>query len=134
MRGRRGTLVEDGARELLMVHSFSVWVVPHSYNKHFPPAHLVAERPPGEKRLIRIRKLAHRAASVEMVELKCRLDIEQFRKYLSRHKGETGSRCEIWIYTLQYGFRCFEVLMDSIREIPKLTLFFPVVRNAGGVA
>jgi hypothetical protein len=69
-----------------------------------------------------------------MVELKCRLDIEQFRKYLSRHEGETGSRCEIWIYTLQYGFRCFEVQMDSIREIPKHTLFLPVVQSAGGVA
>jgi hypothetical protein len=67
-----------------------------------------------------------------MVELKCGLDIAQFRKYLSRHKRETGFRCEIWIYTLQYGFRCFEVQTDSIREIPKLTLFFPNVRNAGG--
>lgn len=134
MTSRRGTLVEDGARELLQVHGYSVWVVPVYFNKRFPPAHLVATRPSGETRLIRIKKISHKAPTVETVELKCGLDIMQFRKYHSRHPGETGPSCEIWIYTLGCGFRCFEVLMDSIREIPKLRLVNPVVRKIGGVA
>ncbi|MDO8872297.1 MAG: hypothetical protein Q7V05_16255, partial [Methanoregula sp.] len=61
----------------------------------------------------------------------CGPDIVLLRKYLTRHLKETGLHCEIWIYTLHYGFSCFEVLMDSIREIPKLSLF-KIVRNVGG--
>jgi hypothetical protein len=134
MTSRRGTLVEDGARELLQFHGYTVRVIPSWFNKRFPPAHLVAERASQETRYIRIRKISHRAPTVETIELKCGKDLSQFRKHLSRHAGETGPRYEIWIYTLGHGFRCFEVLIDSIREIPKLRLVNPVVRTVKGAA
>ena len=134
MTSRRGTLVENGARELLQVHGYTVRVIPPGFNKRFPPAHLVATRSSGETRFIRIRKLAHRPSTVPTVERKCGIDIIQLRKHISRHSGESGFHYEIWIYSLSYGFRCFEVLGDSIREIPKLLLSAPATRKAGGVA
>ena len=53
MTSRRGTLVEEGARELLQVHGYRVRVIPPGFDKKLPPAHLVAERDSGEKRFIR---------------------------------------------------------------------------------
>ena len=52
----------------------------------------------------------------------------------SLHPGETGYHYEIWIYSLTYGFRCFEVFRDSIREIPKLALNGPTLSRAKGAA
>ena len=134
MTSRRGTLVEEGARELLQRHGYTVRVIPPGFNKKYPPAHLVAERDPGEKRFIRIRKFSHLASTAETVELKCGLDLVQFRKHISRNTGETGFHYEIWIYSLTHGFRCFEILRDSIREIPKLSLHRSCVSRVGGVA
>jgi hypothetical protein len=62
------------------------------------------------------------------------MDLEQFRKHYTRHACEAGYHYEIWIYSLTHGFRCFEVLRDSIREIPKLTLHGSSMSRAGGVA
>lgn len=134
MTSRRGTLVEEGARELLQIHGYTVRVIPPGFNKRFPPAHLVATRPSGETRFIRIRKLSHRPSTAETLEMHCTNDITQFRKYISSHPEAIGLHCEIWIYSLTHGFRSFEVLMDSIREIPKLSLNGPVVSRAKGAA
>ena len=134
MTSRRGTLVEDGARELLQLHGYTVRVIPPGFNKKYPPAHLVAERDSGETRFLRIRKISHRPPTEETVKLNCWPDIVQFRKYLSRHMRETGLRCEIWLYTLRHGFRCFEVLMEGIREIPKLPPARQAVSRGGGTA
>ncbi len=134
MTSRRGTLVEEGARELLQVHGYRVWMVPPGFDKKLPPAHLVAERDSGEKRFIRIRKFSHLPSTVDMVMQKCGIDLAQFRKHIARHIGHAEYHYEIWIYSLTHGFRCFEVLRDCIREIPKLSLHGPVVSRAGGVA
>lgn len=134
MTSRRGTLIEDGAREILRMHGYSVFVVPPWFSKKNPPAHLVASRPSGEKRFIRIRKFSKLPSTVDMVMQKCGLDLAQFRKHIARHASEADFHYEIWIYSVSYGFRCFEVLRDSIREIPKLSLHGPVVSRAGGVA
>ena len=134
MTSRRGTLVEDGARELLQFHGYTVRIVPPGFNKKFPPAHLVAERPGGEKRFIRIRKFSKLPSTVDMVMQKCGIDLAQFRKHIGRHIGKAEYHYEIWIYSLTHGFRCFEVLRDSIREIPKLSLTGPATSRAGGVA
>ena len=67
MTSRRGTLVEEGARELLQVHGYTVDIIPPGFNKKFPPAHLVATRPSGETRFIRIRKFSHLPSTVDTV-------------------------------------------------------------------
>ena len=134
MTSRRGTLVEDGARELLRLHGFTVEVIPPGFNKKYPPAHLVATLPTGETRFIRIRKLSHLPSTIDTVMVKCRMDLAQFRKHLASHAHEAGFHYEIWIYSLTHGFRCFEVLRDNIREIPKLTFYGPGMSRAGGVA
>ena len=134
MTSRRGTLVEEGARELLQIHGYTVNVIPPGFNKRYPPAHLVARRPSGETRFIRIRKFSHLPSTIDTVMQKCGLDLGQFRKHIDRHSCEAGFHYEIWIYSLTHGFRCFEVLRDSIREIPKLSLHGPVVSRTGGVA
>lgn len=134
MTSRRGTLVEEGARELLQLHGYTVRIVPPGFNKKYPPAHLVAERPEGETRFIRIRKISRLPPTADTVELKCWFDLAQFRKHIRKHPGKAGYHYEIWLYTLRHGFRCFEVLMNSIREIPKLSLTSTTASRAGGVA
>ena len=134
MTSRRGTLVEEGARELLQLHGYTVDVIPPGFNKKFPPAHLVATRPTGETRFIRIRKFSHLPSTVDTVMLKCGLDLVQFRKHIARNVREAGFHYEIWIYSLTHGFRCFEVLRDSIREIPKLSLHGSCDSGVGGIA
>ena len=134
MTSRRGTLVENGARELLQIHGYTVRVLPVGFNKRLPPAHLVASREPDETRYIRIKKISHQSPCVETIQSACRMDLVQFLKHLSHHLPETGLHCEIWIYSLCYGFRCFEILIDSIREIPKLSLTRHSAPPAGGTA
>lgn len=134
MTSRRGTLVEEGARELLQVSGYTVQVVPPGFNKRFPPAHLVATLLSGETRFIRIRKFSHLPSTADTIMAKCGLDLAQFRKHIARHSGEAGFHYEIWLYSLTHGFRRFEILMDGIREIPKLSLYTSTSRHAGGVA
>ncbi|WP_321506340.1 hypothetical protein [uncultured Methanoregula sp.] len=119
MTSRRGTLVEEGARELLQVCGYAVRIVPSGYHKRYPPAHLVATRPSGGTRFIRVRKISHRTLSAGTVAEIYSHDIARFRRYLSLHPGCSGLRCELWVYSLTCGFRCFEILPDSIREIRK---------------
>ena len=125
MTSRRGTLIEDGARELLQMHGYTGRTIPPEFNKRYPPAHLVATRETGENRHIKIRKMYRRPSTVETVESHCTKDLVQYRKYLSRHAEDTGLHCEIWLYFLSHGFCCFEVLMDSVREIPQFLLSVP---------
>jgi hypothetical protein len=134
MTSRRGTLVEDGAREQLQVHGYLVRIVPSGFNKRYPPAHLIASREPDETRYIKIIKISHRSPCIDTIQSVCRKDLVRFRKHLSRHSHETGLHCEIWIYSLCYGFRCFEILTDSVREIPKLSLTSPSTPPTGGTA
>ena len=126
MTSRRGTLIEDSAREQLQLHGYTVRTIPPEFNKRYPPAHLVATQPSGETRNIRIRKISRRPSTVETVESHCTKDLVQYRKYLFRHPEETGHHYEIWLYFLSHGFCCFEVLMDSVREIPQFLLTMPV--------
>jgi hypothetical protein len=71
---------------------------------------------------------------VQTVERKCSMALLQLRKHQALHTGESGLHYEIWCYSLSYGFRCFEVQKDSVREIPKLSLTRPTVPPAGGIA
>lgn len=134
MTSRRCSLVEDGARELLRFHGYTVRVMPVGFDRRLPPAHLVATRPSGETRFIRIRKLSHQSSTVRTVEQKCHVALSLFRKHLASHPRETGFHYEIWFYSLSYGFRCFEVQKESVREIPKLSLTGPTIPRAGGMA
>jgi hypothetical protein len=132
MTSRRGTLVEEGARELLQIHGYTVRILPPGFNKRLPPAHLIATRPSGETRFIRIRKVSRLPSTADFIKRHCTADLVQFRKHIAGHPGAAGLRYEIWIYSLTYGFRCFEVLMDSIREIPKHSPDDPVTSRARG--
>jgi len=69
-----------------------------------------------------------------MIAIKYTGDIMMFRKHIARHAGETGLHYEIWVYSLSYGFRCFEVQKDSVKEIPKLSFYCPANPPTGGFA
>jgi hypothetical protein len=120
MTSRRCIVLEEGVRELLELNHYAVRIVPVWYTRHFPPAHLVASRGPGETRYIRIKKVSRRPRTIRNIETTCRNEIVQYRKILSGPAGGTGLHCEIWIYSLYDGYHCFEVLTGSVREIPKL--------------
>ena len=99
MTSRRCSLVEDGACELLRFHGYTVRVMPVGFDRRLPPAHLIATRPSGETRFIRIRKLSHQPSTVQTVERKCHVTLSLFRKHLSSHPQETGFHYEIWFYS-----------------------------------
>ena len=121
MTSRRCIVLEEGVRELLELNHYAIQMVPVGYNKHSPPAHLIASREPDEMRYIRIKKVSRRSRTVQNIEAICNNEIVQYRKMLARAPQSKGVHCEIWIYTLNDGYRCFEVLPENVREIPKLT-------------
>ena len=120
MTSRRCIVLEEGVRELLELHHYTVRIVPVGYPKHSPKVHLVASRGSGETRFIRIKKVTRKIRTIENIETKCRNDIVLYRKILSGSGRDAGLHCEIWIYSLYDGYHCFEVLTGSVREIPKL--------------
>jgi hypothetical protein len=122
---RRCILLEEGVRELLELEHYTVRIMPVGYTQRSPPVHLVASRGPDETRYIRIKKVIHRSRIARNIETRCKVEIRQYRRILSGPEGSPGLHCEIWIYSPYDGFRCFEVLTGSVREIPRL------VPNAG---
>jgi len=132
LTSRRCIVLEEGVRELLELNHYTIQMVPVGYNKHSPPAHLIACREPDEMRYIRIKKVSRRSRTVQNIEAMCNNEIVQYRKMLARAPRRKGVHCEIWIYTLNDGYRCFEVLPENVREIPKLTPDnFSLPRNGG---
>ena len=134
MTSRRCILLEEGVREFLELNHYTIHVVPIGYNRRLPPSHLVATRGPDETRYIRIKKVSRHSKAIPHIETNCRKEIIQYRKMLDRSAGKTGLHCEIWIYTLWEGYRCFEVLKENVREIPQLPPDYPVSASSGGVA
>ena len=134
MTSRRCIVLEEGVRELLELHHYTVRIIPVGYPQHSPPVHIVASRGSKETRYIRIKKVSRRHRTIQNFETKCRNEIVQYRKILSGSERGTGLHCEIWIYTLWEGYRCFEVLKENVREIPQLPPDYPVPASSGGVA
>ena len=120
MTSRRCILLEEGVRELLELEHYTVRIMPVGYTQRSPPVHIVATRGPSETRYIRIKKVIHRSRIAQNIETRCRAEIRQYRRILSGPEEIPGLHCEIWIYSLRDGFRCFEVLTGSVREIPRL--------------
>ena len=136
MTSRRGTLVEEGARELLQVHGYAVGCHPARLRQE-ATARRIWLRPGPRARPGSSASGNSRICPPRLIRScgNVGIDLAQFRKHITRHIGhEADIHYEIWIYSLTHGFRCFEVLRDSIREIPKLSLHGPVVSRAGGVA
>ena len=120
MTSRRCIVLEEGVRELLEQYHYTVRILPAIYNRHVLRVHLVASRGPDETRYIRIRKSYRRRRTIQNVETMCRTDIVIYRRILSGPDRIAGLHCEIWIYSPYDGYHCFEVLPDSVREIPQL--------------
>jgi hypothetical protein len=117
MTSRRGTIIEEGARELLQMHGYSVRIVPSGFDRRAPPAHLVATKT-GETRFIRVRKISRLPISTATIEYHCMQDVVLFRRFLARHRERTGLCCEVWTYSVSHGFVPFAVSLDTVREIP----------------
>jgi hypothetical protein len=117
---RRCILLEEGVRELLELEHYTVRIMPVGYTQRSPPVHIVATRGMGETRYIRIKKVIHRSRIARNIETRCKVEIRQYRRILSGPEEIPGLHCEIWIYSPYDGFRCFEVLTGSVREIPRL--------------
>ncbi|MFA4861420.1 hypothetical protein [Methanoregula sp.] len=132
MTSRRCTLIEEGARELLQLNGYTVQVVPHGVNTRYPPVHLIATGPSGEVRLIRIRKIFHREVTPDTVSMDYPKDIAGLRNHLLRHSGMPENSYELWIYSVAYGFRCFEILSESVRKIQNLSWKGTVISRTNG--
>lgn len=120
MTSRRCTVLEQGAREQLMMNGYEVRILPTGQNKRQSPAHLVAGRLLGETRCIRIQKISHRSATIETVEDCCMRDIARYRSEMVRHPMDSTILYEIRLYSLPHRYHCFTILPDRIREIPNI--------------
>lgn len=134
MTSRRCALMEDVAREQLQLHGYSVRILPPGFLKQEPPAHLIATLPSGEMRLIRLWKITNQPSTIIDIERKYRVSIQLFRRHMALHVPVSERHYEIWIYTISYGFRCFEILEQHLREIPKFPTDNPTVMVTGGEA
>ncbi|MDO9326811.1 MAG: hypothetical protein Q7T80_17825 [Methanoregula sp.] len=120
MTSRRCTVLEQGALELLRLNGYEVRIDSTGQNQQRPLAHLVASQKAGETRYIRIRKYTRRAVTPDQVERCCLRDILRFRSAMAREHRDPSIQYEIWLYTLSHGYRCFEILPERIREIPRI--------------
>ena len=120
MTSRRCTVLEQGACEQLRLHGYEVRTVPNGQgDKRLPPAYLVASRKSGETRYIRIYKISARLANIYRVEECFTRAVLRYRTEMARHPG-SPIQYEIWLYTVNLGYRCFAILPDRIQEIPPL--------------
>jgi hypothetical protein len=132
MTSRRGTIIEEGAREILQMHGYSVRIVPSGFDRRSPPAHLVATKA-GETRFIRVRKISRLPICPATIEYHCMQDVVLFRRYLAGHSKTTGLYCEVWTYTLSHGFVPFAISPDTVSEIPKVAVNrLPPIPATGG--
>src|SRR5512137_3011996 len=98
MTSRRCIVLEEGIRELLELHHYTVRIIPVGYPHHSPAVHIVASRGPGETRYIRIKKVSRQQLrTIQSLETQCRNDIVLYRKILSGSGISAGLHCEIWI-------------------------------------
>ena len=118
MVARSCSILEYEAHELLKGMGYKVHILQKTHNKHSLPLCVVAFREPGETRYIRIRKVTRRPAIVKDVEASCCREVALYRKLLARSPPDPGLHCEVWIFAAHTGFHCYEVLQDSIMEIP----------------
>jgi len=117
MTSRRCTVLEQGACERLRLDGYEVRILPVGQNQQRPLAHLIARKGSQETRYISIRKCSHRSVTIDAVEQCGRQDIMRYRSDRARHPVDATIRYEIWLYTLQHGYLCFEILPDRIQEI-----------------
>ena len=90
MTSRRCIVLEEGVRELLELHHYTVRIIPVGYPQHSPPVHIVASRGSKETRYIRIKKVSRRPRTIQSIETTCRNDIMLYRKILSGSNGVPG--------------------------------------------
>jgi hypothetical protein len=118
MTARFCYILEYEAQELLRAQGYKVHILQKNNRKHALPLCVVAFREPGETRYVRLRKVSRKIPVLADVEACCAKEIALYRKVLARSPADPGLHCEIWIYAIKTGFHCYEVLQDSIREIP----------------
>ena len=106
--------------------------IPARFQQTVSPLILSQPIPPARPRFIRIRKLSHQPSTTETVERKCSNDLVTIPQTYRRSSRETRSQYRIWIYSVTYGFRCFKIRMNSIREIPKLSFRPVAIHKTGG--
>ena len=109
---------EYEAHELLRGLGYRVHILQKAHNHHSMPLCVVAFREPDETRYVRIRNVTRRPATMKDVEDCCCKEIALYRKMLTRSRPDPGLHYEIWIFAPKTGFYCYEVLRDSITEIP----------------
>ena len=119
MTSRRCTVLEQGACEQLRLHGYEVRIIPNGHgDKRLPPAYLVAGKS-GETRYIRIYKLSHRPATFDTVERYFTRAILRYRGNMARHPA-SQIRYEIWLYRVNNGYHCFNILPDRVQQIPPM--------------
>jgi len=115
---RSYNILESEAKQLLRGVGYKCRILQKKNDRQGMPFGLVAFRTSGETRYIRIRKVTRRPATMKDVAARCDREIALYQRWLSRLQPDPVLHCEIWIFAVRTGFHCYEVLQDSIREIP----------------
>lgn len=118
MAARACHILEYEAQELLRADGYRTQVLPKNTAKNALPLCVVAFRPPGETRYVRVGAVRRKKPEPEDVERWCGKEIALYRTIQARMPVDPGLHCEIWIYAQRTGFHCYEITQGSVMEIP----------------
>ena len=130
---RRMIVLCRDAKILLEAAGYDVVIVPERSLQQRFLAHLIAFDANTDMRYIWIKIAIKPFVCLAEVEKFCANEICEIRKQLARHSQTTRFHGEIRVATADGRFQCYEVSLDTFREI-SLDTRTPVVRMEGASA
>ena len=127
---RRMTVLCRDAKMLLEAAGYDVVIVAELSLQQRFLANLIAFDGNADVRNIRIKIAIKPFVNLADVETYCGKEIRKFRKQLARYPQTTCFHGEIWVATADGRFQCYEISLDTFREI-SLDTRAPVARIEG---
>ena len=118
MAARACHILEYEAQELLRADGYRTQVLPKNNARNALPLCIIAFRPPGETRYVRVLTVDRKDPGPEDVERCCGKEIILYRTILARVPVDPELHCEIWLSAPKTGLHCFEITPGSIVPIP----------------
>ena len=129
---RRMTVLCRNAKVLLEAAGYNVVIVPERSLQQRFLAHLIAFQGNADVLYIRIKISIKPVVRFAEVEMHCGREICEIRKQIARNPRTPRFHGEIWVATADGRFQCYEISLDTLREISPGTRAL-VVRIEGAV-
>lgn len=114
---RRMTILNRNAKVLLEAAGYNVVIVTELFLQQRILAHLIAFKGNADVRYIRIKIAIKPVVSFAEVKMHCSREICEINKQIARNPQMTRFHGEIWVATADDRFQCYEISLDTLREI-----------------